>query len=187
MTDQNASRVDKQSNRLLVWLHRFEDSLLAIMLTSMIVLACVQILLRNTVGWNFTWGDPTVRVLVLWVGMLGALAASRGNRHITVDVLSTFMSARYKAWSQAIGSLFTAIICGLLAWYSLAFVREEFSFDTQGPICADWLAAGEATGCVPAWSLQAILPVCFALMSLRFAIWSISCMRAGWQQTESNA
>jgi TRAP-type C4-dicarboxylate transport system permease small subunit len=69
-------------------LHRAEDALLVVLLSTMIVLAGTQIILRNFLDSGFVWIDPLLRVLVLWLGLLGATVATRNNKHIRIDLLS---------------------------------------------------------------------------------------------------
>ncbi len=71
-------------------LHRAEDALLVLLLSTMIVLASTQILLRNLFDSGFVWIDPLLRVLVLWLGLIGATVATRNNRHIRIDLLTRF-------------------------------------------------------------------------------------------------
>ena len=71
-------------------LHRFEDALLVILLSAMIALAGTQILLRNLLDTGFVWIDPMLRVLVLWLGLIGATVATRNDKHIQIDVLTRF-------------------------------------------------------------------------------------------------
>jgi hypothetical protein len=94
--------------RSLRFVHWLEDLLLTLLLSAMIAIAAAQILLRNLFDWNFSWGDPLTRILVLWVGLLGALAASRSNRHISIDLLSPLLRGRVRALVQAGTALFTA-------------------------------------------------------------------------------
>lgn len=148
---------------LLRYAHICEDLLLAGMLIGMILLAAAQILLRNLLDWNFAWGDPVVRVLVLWVGMIGAMAASRQDengktRHISVDVLSPLLRGWHLHLSRLLTSLFAAGICGLLCWHCARFVAEEMQFGATG-------VAG-----IPVWVFQSVLPAAFAIMTLRFAL-----------------
>ena len=49
----------------------FENSLLALVLSGMIILASAQILLRNLTGLGFAWADEALRLMVLWVTLLG--------------------------------------------------------------------------------------------------------------------
>lgn len=144
--------------RWLRWLHRFEDTLLASLLGSMILLACTQILLRNVFDSGLTWADPVLRVMVLWLGMLGALAASRGNRHIVIDVLSPIMPKPALRWTRLITSLFTAVVCAAVAWYAGQFVLSEWEYGGRG--AAD----------LPTALWASIIPLAFGLMALRFAL-----------------
>ncbi len=82
MTDPGAGRF-----RLLAGaLGRLEDALLVALLGVLLLLASTQILLRNLFDAGLTWADPLLRVLVLWLGLLGAMIASRSGKHITLDV-----------------------------------------------------------------------------------------------------
>ncbi|MCH8220487.1 MAG: TRAP transporter small permease subunit [Proteobacteria bacterium] len=76
-----------------VWGQRIENGLLVLILTSMILLASTQIFLRNFLSTGFTIGDELLRILVLWLAMLGALAASRDQRHIAIDALTAMIVA----------------------------------------------------------------------------------------------
>ena len=37
------------------------------------------------------WAETFLRVLVLWIGLAGAMAASREHRRISIDILSRFL------------------------------------------------------------------------------------------------
>src|SRR5690348_3234189 len=73
-------------------LRRIEDWLLAILVLILVVLAGGQIVLRDFFHTGISWADPLMRQLVLWTGMLGALAAVRDEKHIALDVLQRFLS-----------------------------------------------------------------------------------------------
>ncbi len=143
---------------LVHWLRALEDALLIVAFGSLVVLAGLQIVMRNIFESGFVWIDPLLRILVLWVGMLGALAATRDNRHINIDIFSRLLPERFQPFARRVIALASAIVCGLLAWHTFRFVRDEYAF-------SDYAVAG-----VPVWFWQAILPFGFTLMSLRFAI-----------------
>lgn len=142
-----------------------EDSVMIALVSLMILLAGTQIILRNLFDTGFGWSDPLLRIMVLWVGLVGAMAATREHRHITIDVLSRFLPARGKQVSGVITDLFSTIVCVLLAWHSGTFVIEEFR------------SGGEAFIGVPAWACEAIMPVGFAVMALRFLLSSVERLR----------
>ena len=57
-----------------------EDGLLVLIVTVMILLAAMQIFLRNFFDIGFLWTDELLRLLVLWLAVAGAVAASRKDR-----------------------------------------------------------------------------------------------------------
>lgn len=137
-------------------LHRIEDGLLVLILLSMIFLAFGQIVLRNVFDTGFIWIDPLLRVMVLWIGLVGALVATRENKQISVDVLTRLLSPRQKAISQIITRLFAAGVSGLIAWHSFWFVIDE------------WGMGDKAFANIPAWLLEAVIPLGFGVIALRY-------------------
>ncbi len=133
-----------------------EDSLLVTLLVALILLATVQIVMRNVFDAGFAWSDELSRLLVLWLAMAAAIAAARDDRHIAIDVLSRFLKGRALAATRMVVALFTSAVCGVLAWHAGRFVNEARIYE-------DLLL-----GTVPAWLLQSILPIAFGVMALRY-------------------
>ena len=139
-------------------LHRFEDALLVILLTAMIGLAGTQILLRNLLDAGFVWIDPLLRVMVLWLGLLGAAVATRHNKHVKIDVLTQFFSRNTLRLVQAVVGQVSAWTCLVVAAYGFQWVRYDY---------ADGLVAFSG---IPAWMLEAVIPFSFALIGLRYLV-----------------
>ena len=139
--------------RLTAWL---EDSLLVVMLTVMILVGAAQILLRNFLDAGLVWGDALLRALVLWVGLLGAVVASRTENHITIDILSRYLAPRRRIAARLVTDLFTVVVCAVVSWHAATLVRMDRE------------AAVEAFSGVPAWTVELIIPVGFAIMALRY-------------------
>lgn len=129
-----------------------------LLLGGLVGLAGAQILLRNLFAAGLPWADPLLRLMVLWLGLAGALAATRENRHIRIDVLPRFLPDRLRAAADRLTSLFTALICGIITWHGTRLVWMEYEDGTR-------VAAG-----IPAWAAELIIPVSFGLMALRFAL-----------------
>lgn len=68
-----------------------ETAVLTVLVVAMIGLAATQILMRNLLGSGFSWADEALRIMVLWVTMAGAVAASGERRHVSIDVLSRYL------------------------------------------------------------------------------------------------
>jgi TRAP-type C4-dicarboxylate transport system permease small subunit len=124
----------------------------------LIVFASAQIVLRNVFSIGVTWGDGLIRLAVLWLALLGALAASRDDRHITVGALVRWLPPRAQHVAHVVASLFGAAVSGFFAWYSLLFVRDSQAF---GDTLLNEL---------PAWPLQAIMPIAFGLIAYRYLL-----------------
>ena len=139
-------------------LARLEDGLAAALTAVLVLLAGAQIVAR--LAFDAGWGslEPALRALVLWIALLGAMIASREDRHLAIDALSRY----FRGWAaralRTIVYLAAAAVTALLAWYSLALVRGEFEAGTI------------AFAQVPAWAVEAIMPFAFAAMTLRFVV-----------------
>ena len=81
-----------------------EDAILVMILTTMILLAAGQIILRNFMDIGFIWADEMLRMLVLWLAVAGAVAASRNDKHINIDVLNRFLPERFALVRQGAGA-----------------------------------------------------------------------------------
>ena len=135
--------------------------MLVLILTSMILLAASQIVLRNFFGFGFIWADELLRMLVLWIAVAGAVAASRTDKHINIAVLDRFVPARLKAGLKVFVDLFTAGICLVITWHSVAFVQTSHEYEDV------------LMGNVPAWMLQLVLPIGFGLITWRYLVFSV--------------
>jgi TRAP-type C4-dicarboxylate transport system permease small subunit len=151
-------RIDRAARAVETWL-------IVVILGGLILLGASQILLRNFFSIGFAWGDGLTRLAVLWLGLLGALAASRDGRHITMGAVTRFLPQRLRTAAGVAADWFGAVVSAALAWYAWQFVRDSREFgDTM-------------LGDVPAWWLQLIMPVAFALIAMQFFVQSIKRLR----------
>jgi TRAP-type C4-dicarboxylate transport system permease small subunit len=137
-------------------IHRLEETALVILVGSMVVLAISQIILRNFFSVSLLWAEPLIRHLVLWSGFIGALIATRENKHIKIDAILRVCSPRIGLLLNGLSLLLSAAVCLLLTWVSIRFLRDERSFATNTLLH------------LPAWQLQLIFPLTFGGMFLRF-------------------
>lgn len=148
----------KVLERSLALLHFLESSLLVGLLAAMILIAVTQIVMRNGFDSGFLWADSLLRVLVLWIGMIGALVASRDQRHISIDIAGKYLPAGAAKVVTVFNALFTAAVCLLLSKYSFEFVKMEY----ESPSVA---FAG-----VPTWVCESVMPMTFGLIAVRYLI-----------------
>ena len=149
------------TKRIYNWSRRLaalEKALLTLLLSSMILLAAIQILLRNGFSTGISWADPALRLSVLWIAMLGAMAASGAGHHIHIDVLSHYLPGRAKRVNRIITNSFSALICAMIAWHAGRLVYYE------------WQDGTTLFGGFPTWVGAVILPIGFGIMGCRFVL-----------------
>jgi TRAP-type C4-dicarboxylate transport system permease small subunit len=145
-------------DRALWWLHRLEDGVLVSLLLSMVVLAVTQIVLRDAFHGGVLWMDTLLKIMVLWIALFGALVGSREQRHVSIDLISRFLSPALKRYTSVLTALFTAGICGALAWFSFAYVQSEYESPSM------------AFAQIPTWVCESVMPFSFSLISLRYVL-----------------
>ncbi|MET0066460.1 MAG: TRAP transporter small permease [Candidatus Thiodiazotropha sp.] len=144
--------------RLQRLITRVEEILMALLLGGMILLAGSQIMLRNLFDSGLVWADPVLRILVLWIALFGAIAATREHRHLRIDLISHTLSQKTQDWLAKIHDLFSALVCLTIGWHAARFVYVE------------WQEGSTLFSNVPAWLGELIIPVGFILMGLRFLL-----------------
>ena len=146
------------NNKFIKIINFIEDSLLVMILSSMIILAVYQIISRNLFSEGIVWIDPLLRTLVLWVGLAGAVVATRTDHHVKIDVFAKYLPGNLLPYVQRLVYLFTLLICLLIAWHAARFVISEYEYGTI------------AFAGVPAWSTAVIIPVSFLLIAIRYGL-----------------
>ena len=135
-----------------------ENLFLVGLLAAMMLLSVAQIIAREIFNTGFFWAGEFIRILVLWLAMVGAVAACRENRHIRVDAISHLLSERAIRFIRVAVDLFAAAVCAVIAWHSWRYLQEEIAYEDV--VLVD----------TPAWIAHLVVPVAFALMSYRFVI-----------------
>jgi len=139
-------------------IERVEQTLIITFLGFMILLAFLQIFLRNFFATGLDWGDPLLRNLVLWIGFLGATLATREGKHINIDVVSRWLPSLGKNVVTLFIHLFSFFICCLLTYAALKFIKNEVQMENRTFLN------------IPAWIPEMILPMTFGLMTFRFGL-----------------
>ena len=155
MTDPAVSHRLRRLQRII---HRMEDLIIAGLLLATMGLALYQIILRNVMGTGIVWADILIRLMVLWLGMTGAMIATRQRKHISVDLVTRYLSPGKRRAAESLTTLFAGSVCLVAFYYSLQFVISERTFGS--------LAFAQ----VPYWVCISILPVAFFIIAVRYLI-----------------
>ena len=135
-----------------------ENVALVTLLVGMMLIAVGQIIAREVFNTGFVWADEAIKLIVLWLAMVGSIAAARENRHIRIDLLSHLLPPKAVAATRVIVDLFAAAVSGTIAWHSWRYLQLEIEFEDT--VLID----------TPAWIVHVIVPVAFALISYRFVV-----------------
>ena len=135
---------------------KIESALLVSTFFIVLIIAVTQIFLRNFFDSGIIWADTFMRITVLWLGLMGALVASRNNNHINMNLGLKYLSGQTLKYVKALVHLFTTVICFTVAWYGVNLVTMEYE------------EAGIAFAAVPIWFTVSIIPFGFTIMGLRY-------------------
>ena len=138
-----------------------ENAALVTLLSSMIVLAVGQIVLREVFNTGIIWADELVRLIVLWLAMMGAVAACRDDRHIRIDAITHLFPDRVIDVIRVVVDLFAAAVCAVIALQAYRYLQVEIEYEDT--VLID----------TPAWIAHVIVPASFAILSYRFAVTAV--------------
>jgi C4-dicarboxylate transporter, DctM subunit len=137
--------------------HQIENLAVAFALLAMGLLPVVEMMLRGLFSLGLPGSVGYVQNLTLWVGFLGAIIASRERRHLNLSTAKLALPAGLRAATEAATALVSVAVGAGLFWASLEFVVIEM---------ADPVRIG---GWLPLWCVEAVLPLSFLVITLRFA------------------
>jgi TRAP-type C4-dicarboxylate transport system permease small subunit len=150
----------------MLLLKKFRDGLIqmelwlaAASLLLLLVLALLQILIRNLFDSGMADADTLTRYLVLYVTFLGAAVAVDRDRHIKIDVCCTMLKpAILKKLYRPLRAL-AAVVCAFFTDAAVRFWLDSWQF---APDHEHWLVL-----------VGLIIPVGFALLTLQFVLASL--------------
>ena len=143
----------------------------------MIGVSVFQIINRQLLdgAFSLTWADELVKIIVLWLAMVGSVAACRDNKHIRIDLISHILSGPVVAWSKVVVDLFAATVCAVIGWQAWRLIREEMSWGDT--VFTD----------VPLWLLHAIVPLAFVLISYQFLVRVVRLLLEIFRPSDANS
>ena len=147
--------------RIGEWIARIEDVLLAVLMFGLVGVSCLQIVRRAVLNDGWIHADAIGRTLVLWIALLGALAAVRSAQHVSIDVLDKAAPPALRRVLAGLSNLLAMVFCAGMSWLAAGLLQ----MDMQAGI--EWLP-----GISSAWTMV-VIPLAFGLMALRFLIAAI--------------
>ena len=147
-------------NRFARIVKRIEEILFSLIILSMIVIGLFPVVLRYAGMSGITWTEPMSQHMVLWIAFLGAGVAVRERSSISIDALPLILKPRKRLFLRGTTEFAGTVVCGILAWVSIALIKDTFEFDRDTTIFLN----------IPEWCLMIALPAGFGLLALRLTI-----------------
>ncbi|TMA13677.1 MAG: TRAP transporter small permease, partial [Deltaproteobacteria bacterium] len=124
----------------------------------MVLLPTLEAAVRRLTGAGVPGAAVYTEHLTLWVGFLGAMLATSTGHHLALSTVDFLPEGWPRELARSFGSAITTLICAVLAYASFDMVLLD-----KGRV--DTLAGG-----VPEWWFEVVMPIGFAVMSVRGAM-----------------
>jgi len=132
-----------------------EDWLVTLALAAIVTVPLLESILRVTLHRGISGSSTIVQHLTLVIGMLGAAIAARQNRLLSLSTLAGVLPQRWKSPAGIFNGACAAAICTWLTVGAAQFMLAERQ------------AGGILVSGIPRWTVQAILPLGFAVITFR--------------------
>lgn len=149
--------LDKVSNILA----KVEDGLAVLCLAGVFLLVSYDMTARTFWGVSLPWSEEFARVLLIMLVYFSAIGLTRRDGHIRVEFIVGLFGQR----AQRMLGWFADFLCLVFSlsatWLGVVFVKESIRFN---------LSFAHSNLPFPVWVAQLIVPIAFALISLRLLL-----------------
>lgn len=135
----------------------FEEYLLAILMVAEVVIVFAQVVTRFLIKTPLAWSEEIARYIFIWLVWVGAAYATKENKNIKIDILSS----KFTGITKIIADIFT----GVLFLALMAFMLFTSGKVTYTVYASNSIATGSH---MPMWIAWFSLPLSMALMIFRF-------------------
>ena len=170
--------------RLSLIVTKFEETVIALLMASMVVLTFSQVIARYV--FNTGWGAAleATSLMYAWMILFGMSYGIKIGAHLGVDAIIAMLPNRLFRIVAVFGALTGVLYALMLLDGSMTYLSKMYQFnigmeDLQFP---DWFANGVAPALgweiydneVPRWLAYSILPIGLVLFAFR-------CLQATWE------
>ena len=124
-------------NKIITWLFRIIEVMIAIFLGLMILLVFMNVVARYVFNAGFVWSEEIARLCFIFLVYLGSIEAMRDNRHLLVDTLLLKVPRLFQigiyAFTQ-IGIIWVMYVLTRGAWGAVLMTRNNIWIATGTPM-----------------------------------------------------
>jgi TRAP-type C4-dicarboxylate transport system permease small subunit len=112
-------------------LHRLPLTLAAILLLAAIAINFSNVVARYLLRASIYWADEAMVFLVIWSIFLAAIAVTYDGSHLTMDLFSARLSARWQRALDAVIAAVSILTFSFMAWQAMTVVRTLMRNDQR--------------------------------------------------------
>ncbi|WP_181706532.1 TRAP transporter small permease [Chthonobacter rhizosphaerae] len=120
-------------NRLVSW----TGWLAVIPLVALIVLFNAAVVMRYAVGQPIHWTEEMSGLLMIWIVMIGAIAAERDNQHLSITVFTDLLARRPRLVLDVVFDLASVALLLTVAWLGWQ-LSQSVSFKLTDILRISW-------------------------------------------------
>ena len=146
------------------WLEHLEEGLIALLMAGMTLVAFLQVVARYVFNYSFVWALELTGVMFAWLIFVGMSYGVRVGAHIGVDAVVKALGARARRAVGMVASALCVLYAVLVCAGGVLYVRKMYDIGIEMQDIP-----------LPQWVPRIVLPLGFALLTLRFAqvLWKL--------------
>ncbi|MBA9027412.1 MULTISPECIES: TRAP transporter small permease [Bacillaceae] len=134
----------------------FEESIIAVIFSGMVILTFAQVLSRFVFNISIGWTEEISRYFFVWLIYLSAAMAAKHGRHIRVEIIDTFFPRSISKWFGLLSDILWVAFTIFVAFYGYEMVMMMMGHGQLSPAVQ-----------LPMWLVYSIIPIGYALIALR--------------------
>ncbi len=143
-----------------------EEKIIAVLMCVMVVMVAAQVLGRYVFHSSLSFTEEIVRYLFVWATFIGAAAAVRGGRHLSISSGIRLLPASVRRWNGVLCWTGAVVFATVLVVYGIRVVSLQ-------------IRTGQTTAALgfPMWVVGLAIPVSAILLVVRLAAFIPGFMR----------
>lgn len=136
--------------------NKLEEMLIGALLAAMVIITCLQVILRYAFDSGIVWGLEATSYAFLWMVLLGLSYGVRTNSHIAVDLLVTCLPSRFRRLVLLVSVSLCLIYALTMLYGTYIYIERLYLLEIHAQNIP-----------LPKWILSSGLPLGFFLLFLR--------------------
>lgn len=114
----------------------------------LVLITIAAVFMRYVVGQPLQWTEEVSGLLMVWIIMIGAVAAEREDAHLTIPLLPDALPRRIGLAMNVVVSLFSIVILVYMAWLAWQLAgRAQYKLTQILGVSWFWIDIAVTVGC----------------------------------------